>query len=59
MLVPTSAACLGLAWADIEAKYGALTPNAPLPQANIEASLSAIRAARTGGGVSAVIDQLR
>ena len=59
VLVPKGAACLGLDWAGIEAKYRALAAHAPQPLAKIEASLTAIRALRSGDGVAAVIDHLR
>ena len=58
VLVPKGAACLGLDWADIEAKYRDLVPHAPMPAEKIEASLAAIRALRSGGSISALIGQL-
>ena len=59
VLVPKGAACLGLDWADIAAKYRTLARNAPMTTANIYASLAANRALPTGGTVAAVIEQLR
>jgi 2-methylcitrate dehydratase PrpD len=59
VLVPKGAASLGLDWADIEAKYRALAPNAPMTMDNVEASLTAIRQLRDARSVSMLIDRLR
>ncbi len=59
VLVPKGAACLGLDWADIEAKYRALAPHAPMSTRKVEASLAAIRALRSSQGVADLIAQLR
>ncbi|MCB1740801.1 MAG: MmgE/PrpD family protein [Gammaproteobacteria bacterium] len=40
--VPKGAGCLGIEWADIDAKYRTLTPRAPLSAGQVEASLSCI-----------------
>ena len=58
VLVPKGAACLGLDWVDIEAKYRTLAPRAPMTSGKVEGSLSAIRALRTEPSVSALIARL-
>ena len=58
VLVPKGAACLGLDWVDIEAKYRTLAPRAPMTSGKVEGSLSAIRALRTEPSVSALIGRL-
>jgi 2-methylcitrate dehydratase PrpD len=58
VLVPSGAGCLDLDWSKVEAKYRTLVPFAPIASAKLEASLTAIRALRSGAGVSALIDQL-
>ena len=58
VLVPKGAACLGLEWAEIEAKYRALAPNAPMPTGKVEASLATIRELRTAPSVTALIERL-
>lgn len=58
VLLPKGAASLGLGWPDIEAKYRALAPNAPMAAAKVEASLAAIRLLRSASGVSTLIDEL-
>lgn len=57
VLVPKGAACLGLTWSDIEAKYRALAPNA-LRAEQLEASLAAVRGLHTAPNVSALLSQL-
>jgi 2-methylcitrate dehydratase PrpD len=57
--VPKGAGMLGIAWADIEAKFRALMPNSGLPAARIEASLAVIRDFRNLAHVSALTDLLR
>ena len=42
VLVPKGAGCLGIDWADIDAKYRALAPLAPLGPEQVEASLAVI-----------------
>ena len=59
VLLPKGAACLGLDWAEIEAKYRALAPHAPMPTGKVEASLSAIRELRAAPSVSALISRLQ
>lgn len=56
--IPRGAASLGVEWADIEAKYRALVPNAPLSKDKIETSLKAIKGLASGGSVAAVVGQL-
>ena len=56
--IPKGAASLGVAWADIEDKYRALVPNAPLSSEKIEASLKAIKGLRSALGVEEVVGQL-
>jgi 2-methylcitrate dehydratase PrpD len=58
VLIPSGAGCLDLDWSKVEAKYRTLVPFAPMASAKLEASLTAIRALRSGAGVSALIDQL-
>jgi len=58
VLIPKGAASLGIDWADIDAKYRTLVPNAPMPRERIEASLAAIRQLRAAPGISALIAQL-
>lgn len=55
---PRGAAMLGIAWADIEAKYRALVPFAKWPEAKLEASLSVIRGIRTARNMSELVDLL-
>ncbi len=59
VFVPKGAGCLGIDWADADAKYRNLTPNAPLGEAKIEASLSLIHGFRDLPKVSPLIDALR
>ena len=55
VLVPKGAACLGAGWAEIDSKYRALLPFAPMPVASIEASLAAIKRLRDAPDVAALI----
>ncbi len=57
--VPKGAGMLGIAWADIDAKYRTLVPYAGLPEARIEASLALIHDFRSLPQVSALTDLLR
>jgi 2-methylcitrate dehydratase PrpD len=56
--IPNGAASLGVAWADIEEKYRALVPNAPLSKDKIEASLKSIKGLGSASGVSEIVGQL-
>ena len=56
---PKGSGLLGIAWADIDAKYRALLPQAGLSHCAIEASLEIIHDFRRLTRVSAVIDRLR
>jgi 2-methylcitrate dehydratase PrpD len=56
--VPKGAASLGVVWADIEEKYRALVPNAPLSKDKIEASLKAIKGLGSARGVAELVGQL-
>ena len=56
---PKGAGMLGIAWADIDAKYRALAPNAGLSEAQIEASLAVIHDFRRARRVDALIELLR
>jgi 2-methylcitrate dehydratase PrpD len=58
VLTPKGAACLGIDWLDIEAKYRTLAPKAPMTSGTVEASLEAIRELRTASHVSALIHLL-
>ena len=58
VLTSKGAACLGIDWLDIEAKYRTLAPKAPMTLGTVEASLEAIRELRTASHVSALIDLL-
>ena len=58
VFIPTGAGCLGIDWADIDAKYRALTPNAPLTNGQIETSLKSIHSFRDLPHASALIDLL-
>jgi 2-methylcitrate dehydratase PrpD len=59
VFVPKGAGALGIAWADIDAKYRTLVPTAGLPETAIEASLALIHDFRTVSDVSALTDLLR
>jgi 2-methylcitrate dehydratase PrpD len=56
--IPKGAASLGVAWADIDEKYRALVPNAPLSRERVEASLKAIKGLRSARGVAEVVGLL-
>jgi 2-methylcitrate dehydratase PrpD len=56
---PKGAASRGIAWADVDAKYRALLPQARVPERQIEASLAVIHDFRAVRHVSALIDCLR
>lgn len=55
---PRGSAILGIAWADVEAKYRVLVPYARLTEGNLEASLAAIRRFRDLGDVSELVGLL-
>ena len=55
---PRGAAMLGIAWADVEAKYRALGPFAKFAAGNLDASMQAIRDLRRARSVSELIDLL-
>jgi 2-methylcitrate dehydratase PrpD len=57
--VPKGAGMLGIAWADIEAKYRTLMPNSGLAPDRIEASLALIRNLPEAAGVSPLIEMVR
>ena len=57
--VPKGAAMLGLAWAEIDAKYRALLPHAGLPPERIEASLALIHDLHSLGDIEALVALLR
>ncbi len=57
--VPKGAGMLGIAWADLDAKYRALVPYAGLSPERIEASLALIRDFRNLGNVSELTGLLR
>jgi 2-methylcitrate dehydratase PrpD len=56
--VPTGAGCLGIDWADIDAKYRTLAPRAPLSERQVEKSLAVIRGFRDVSNVTVLIDLL-
>jgi 2-methylcitrate dehydratase PrpD len=56
---PKGSGMLGIAWADIDAKYRTLVPLSGLADRQIEASLDAIQDFRQIAGVSALTDLLR
>ena len=58
VFVPTGAGCLGIDWADIDAKYRALAPSAPMTNGQVEASLKSIHDFRDLPHASALIDLL-
>jgi 2-methylcitrate dehydratase PrpD len=57
--VPKGAVALGIAWADIDAKYRALVPHARLGDAQIEASLACIHDFRRAARASVLAELLR
>lgn len=59
VFVPKGAACLGIDWADVDAKYRALAPHAALDKQQIGASLEIIHNFRNADGASALIELLR
>jgi len=59
VLVPRGAGCLGIDWADIDAKYRTLAPLAPLTAKQVEASLAVIHRFRDLADVSELIAALR
>jgi 2-methylcitrate dehydratase PrpD len=56
---PKGAAAGGIAWADVDAKYRTLLPQADVPVSRIEASLATIHDFRRLREVSALLDLLR
>ena len=56
--IPYGAGCLGIDWADIEAKYRALAPEAPLGAGKVEQSLAAIRGLREAESVRGIVEAL-
>ena len=58
VLIPTGAGCLGIDWADIDAKYRALAPSAPMTDGQVDASLKAIHAFRDLAHIATLIDLL-
>jgi 2-methylcitrate dehydratase PrpD len=59
VFLPKGAGALGIAWADIDAKYRSLMPLSGLGAAPIEASLAAIHDFRNAAGVAGLMAQLR
>jgi len=59
VLVPHGAGCLGIDWADIDAKYRTLAPLAPLNDKQVEASLAVIHDFRNVTDVSKLLEKLR
>jgi 2-methylcitrate dehydratase PrpD len=57
--VPKGAGMLGIAWADIDAKYRTLVPHAHLPDERIESSLALIHDFRGAAQASALTGLLR
>jgi 2-methylcitrate dehydratase PrpD len=56
---PKGAAARGIAWADVDAKYRTLLPQARVPERLIEASIAIIHGFRDARQVAALIDLLR
>ena len=56
--VPKGSGCLGIDWADIDAKYRTLAPRAPLSAQQVEKSLAVIRGFRDVSGASVLIGLL-
>jgi 2-methylcitrate dehydratase PrpD len=48
----------GIDWPNIEAKYRALVPYAPIAARKVESSLAAIRNLRTAGDVAPLVEEL-
>jgi hypothetical protein len=59
VFVPKGAGCLGIDWADIDAKYRTLAPRAPLSDGQVETSLTLIRNFRDADGAESLIKALR
>ena len=59
VFLPTGSGALGIAWADIEAKYRTLMPNSGLGADRIEASLRLIRELAQAGDVTPLISAIR
>ncbi len=59
VFVPKGAGCQGIDWADVDAKYHALAPHAPLSETQIDASLEIIHDFRNAVSASALIEKLR
>ena len=59
VLMPKGAARLGVDWPDIEAKYRALVPHAPIAARKVESSLATIRNLRTAADVAELVEQLQ
>jgi 2-methylcitrate dehydratase PrpD len=57
--VPRGAGMLGIAWADIDAKFRTLMPLSGLPSGRIEACLAAIHDFRRAAGIAPLADLLR
>jgi hypothetical protein len=49
---------VGVDWPDIEAKYRALAPHAPIAARNVESSLAAIRNLRAAADVAQLVEEL-
>ncbi|MGE0700137.1 MAG: MmgE/PrpD family protein [Hyphomicrobiaceae bacterium] len=58
VLVPKGAACLGVGWVEIEDKFRALAPHAPLSPGQVEASLASIQSLREAPSVAGVVAKL-
>jgi 2-methylcitrate dehydratase PrpD len=59
VFLPHGSAALGIAWADIEAKYHTLMPNSGLPGDRVERSLALIRDFPNAESVAPLIELLR
>jgi 2-methylcitrate dehydratase PrpD len=59
VLMPKGAARLGVDWPDIEAKYRALAPHAPIAARKVESSLAMIRNLRTAADVAQLVEHLQ
>jgi 2-methylcitrate dehydratase PrpD len=58
VLMPKGAARLGVDWPEIEAKYRALAPHAPIATHKVESSLAAIRNLRMATNVAQLVEEL-
>ena len=56
---PKGAGYLGIDWSDVEVKYRALTPSAPLSESQIASSFSTIRNLREMSTVGRLMDEIR